>query len=262
MMTAPAQIDRGRGPRQRVAGWTLVELMVVVAIIVLLTAVLLPSLGRSRSQAHVAVCQSNLKQVGIGVMAYAIDHRQAIPFGPGQDAITMLDFYRFPGMVTSLLSTLQGEPVGLGLLLRSYLADKPEIMFCPGSDQKIVAAKEMAKFGSGQAQSSYWYRHGSAAVPTDAVTHIRTDGRHVNRHGQPLRALAMDSNFVAHPELAAFNVNTRTHHGLERVSVLFLDGSADNLINTNGRFTVDVGVAPQNGPDGILSALEIADSTP
>jgi prepilin-type N-terminal cleavage/methylation domain-containing protein len=51
-------------------GFTLIEVLVVVAIIALLVAILLPSLARARKQARRAVCASNLHQVAIGLMTY------------------------------------------------------------------------------------------------------------------------------------------------------------------------------------------------
>jgi L-fucose mutarotase len=52
-------------------GFTLVELLVVIAIIALLMAVLLPALGKARTQAKRIVCLSGLKQLVMGWMAYA-----------------------------------------------------------------------------------------------------------------------------------------------------------------------------------------------
>ncbi len=45
-------------------GFTLIELLVVISIIVLLVAILLPTLQRVKKQAKAVICQSNLKQWG------------------------------------------------------------------------------------------------------------------------------------------------------------------------------------------------------
>jgi prepilin-type N-terminal cleavage/methylation domain-containing protein len=63
------------------AGFTLVELLTVIAIVALLVSVLLPALGRARESAARTVCMSNLRQIGQGLYAYAADHRGcALPF--------------------------------------------------------------------------------------------------------------------------------------------------------------------------------------
>ena len=55
-------------------GFTLVELLVVVAIIAILASLLLPALSRARQSAHNAVCQSNLRQQAIGLAMYVGDN--------------------------------------------------------------------------------------------------------------------------------------------------------------------------------------------
>src|SRR5438552_9829272 len=58
----------------RRAAFTLIEILVVVAIIALLVAILLPSLGRARAQARMIVCQSNIKQILYAFQMYTVSN--------------------------------------------------------------------------------------------------------------------------------------------------------------------------------------------
>lgn len=53
------------------SGFTLIELLVVIAIIVILMAIMLPSLSASRDQARRALCASNVKQITLANIMYA-----------------------------------------------------------------------------------------------------------------------------------------------------------------------------------------------
>ncbi len=56
--------------RVRGAGFTLIEILIVVAIIALLVSLLLPSLGRARQLAARTVCANNLHQLSIAMALY------------------------------------------------------------------------------------------------------------------------------------------------------------------------------------------------
>lgn len=68
------------GRNDRRCGFSLIELLVVVAVIALLLAILLPSLASARAQARQAVCGSNLRQLGVALHMYAGEFRgRAMP---------------------------------------------------------------------------------------------------------------------------------------------------------------------------------------
>jgi len=60
-------------------GFTLVELLVVLAIIAILAALMLPALAGIKGKALRTGCMANLMQINLGVRLYADDHNSALP---------------------------------------------------------------------------------------------------------------------------------------------------------------------------------------
>ena len=60
-------------------GFTLVELLVVVAIIALLVSILLPSLQRAKEQARITVCLANLRGLGVAFSQYVAENNGWYP---------------------------------------------------------------------------------------------------------------------------------------------------------------------------------------
>ncbi|HOM60674.1 MAG TPA: DUF1559 domain-containing protein [Anaerohalosphaeraceae bacterium] len=242
-------------------GFTLVELLTVIGIVILLLSLLLPSLRQARHQARKVVCLSNLRQIGTAIHAYAQDYNDTIPFGPEGLPMMGSNFYTVTGSVTSLLSLLDGRPVGLGLLLDTYLSSQPKVLFCPGADQPSEADLQLSRVGRWQAQCDYYYRHASVAILTGTPEKfsIKLSRLGTNRNGQRIRSLVMDVQFLAHPCLSSFGVVTRTSHLRKVTNLLYADGAVRSQDNSDGRFTVDVGAYPYDALDEILRRFELAD---
>src|SRR6516165_10496291 len=59
-------------------GFTLLELLVVIAVITVLAALLLPALARAKAQARRIVCVNNQKQLGLTWYVYAGDNSEKV----------------------------------------------------------------------------------------------------------------------------------------------------------------------------------------
>jgi len=66
--------------KMRKSGFTLLEILVVIAIIALLMAILVPVLDKVRDQARTVICRSNLRQWGLAARIYLDDNDQYFPY--------------------------------------------------------------------------------------------------------------------------------------------------------------------------------------
>jgi len=71
--------------RKSSAGFTLLELFGVIALIGILAAILLPALAKAREQARRTSCLSNLEQFGVATHLYSLEHKGSLPWSGGHN---------------------------------------------------------------------------------------------------------------------------------------------------------------------------------
>ena len=139
------------GADARNAGFTLVELLVVVAIIGILAALLLPALTASKARAQGTFCQSNNKQLVTGWLMYADDHAQGLPYNlAGAAARTNLNWAA--GVLDWELTTDNTNDADLTqAALGPYVAQVATVYHCPAD--KALSGLQRAAGWSMRARS-------------------------------------------------------------------------------------------------------------
>jgi prepilin-type N-terminal cleavage/methylation domain-containing protein len=149
-MKQTANTDAAR-PQARRRGFTLIEVLVVVAIIALLVSILLPSLARSREQAKRVCCASNMHQLSLALISYTTDQKGRMPFY--QDSPDPMDVLREPEDSRYFHLDKKNKPYldpacfeNLGHLWRARLVKDGKVFYCPSETNKYYVYENYLPF--------------------------------------------------------------------------------------------------------------------
>ncbi len=116
----------------REKSFTLIELLVVVAIIAVLVSILLPALSRAREFAKATACESNLRQIGLGIIQYSNDYNGCVPWG--------VRHFSWPPYISGTQYNLWdrwNNWTGKGLLYSLDYIKNPHTFYCPGTQSMV-----------------------------------------------------------------------------------------------------------------------------
>lgn len=177
-------------PRQRPSSWarffglTLVELLVVVAVVGLMLSILVPSLGRTRDQAKLIICRTHLRNVCMAALLYADDNNGALPV----DTMIGPDYEHVTNPHTALFTALDG-----------YLGG-PDNYYCP-SERRPDMRYSRQNYDAG-VMGYFYLSCNRASDNRDISVFLRWDvgwPRHLRTHMHPQTWVISDSWFRGRP---------------------------------------------------------------
>jgi prepilin-type N-terminal cleavage/methylation domain-containing protein/prepilin-type processing-associated H-X9-DG protein len=157
-------------------GFTLVELLMVIAVIAILSSVLLPALSKAKARAHAVICLNNTKQLALAWLLYASDHEDRLPYNLGSPAAGtnlnnwaagIMDWDLSPDNTNTLLLTESA--------LGSYADKSVATYHCP--DDTVVSPRQR------EAGWSHRVRSYSMNASVGDAGNFSTQGYNVNNPG-------------------------------------------------------------------------------
>lgn len=211
-----------RYSRQRRA-FTLIEILVVIAIIAIFSAILFPAFARAREGARRISCSSNLRQIGLGAMQYTQDNAGILMrswSGPDLGPSDATDRYKWMDVIQPYLKNTKvftcpsdslnppyifrdGQNYGSYCINGAYFSEPLNVRRSPNiarqsriADPSGTLWVSEAYLESGETFSTGW--PDVAANPTiDETVNPRTFDRLIERHMGTLNVLYCDGHVKA-----------------------------------------------------------------
>ena len=148
--------------RASTAGFTVVELLVVIGIVAILTGLLMPVLSHARAASGRLRCMSNLRQIGCGLVEYTERFNDCLPRFNATANQQTAEW----GEAMALTTRFGSRFDGLGLLLATLDITDPRLFYCPchHGDHSYeqyaprLESRDIAASGTGPIYGNYHYR--------------------------------------------------------------------------------------------------------
>lgn len=228
--------------RRSLAAFTLIEILVVIAIIGALLAILLPAMEKSREKAYQAKCAANLRQIGEALSLYANENHGNYP----------RTIYVKGAAPTQGTNPSAPDPFGAGgplpndvtaalfLLMRAERLP-PEIFTCPYTDEKTYEPDSPFDIMKRSNFTDYRKNLGYSFANPYPDAHASDAGYRLTSQLKPAFPVAADLN-----PGTGDNANSRNHEGRGQ-NVLYADG------HVQWESTPLVGIQHGSGPDNIYT---------
>ena len=227
------------------AAFTLMELLVVITIIVILAAMLMPSLQRAREKARQVSCANNMKQIGIAVVMYAHDWDGILPISAHYDSYVWTDSsgatYPYVGWMGHGILYAGGYLGTFGSVRTRKMFYCPSVIrypWAPGVNSAVYdtwMSKESA-WNSAEAGTydsnlriAYHYRWFNENYQDVRVTHHPERRLDIARLGRKSCAISIEYPMTSDPSIPV-------HTG--KINILYVDGHVDAK-GTQGVWTIN-----------------------
>jgi len=124
------------GPKPGRKAFTVIELLVVLALVGMLAVTLLPALASAKGNSQRTTCYYNLKQIGVAFRTWEISHNNRFPMAVWASSGGANEFVSHCSGFASATPGVAGKPMcpGMAFMVMSNELSTPKVLFCPSDN--------------------------------------------------------------------------------------------------------------------------------